>query len=123
MKPTLRGWAGLNETSPNPSSRETRMRTLNAANKAQVAADYNALPHDRITEHKGTAEVFTAKLAHLVAWYIALGGRITRQPVEEGVTFWALHTDTDHGNGAPVRVYALSLDSDQIDADIADAVA
>jgi hypothetical protein len=107
-------------------------RLLNAAGKAQVAADRNALMHDRITEHCGVAQVFTARLTDLESWYIALGGRITRQfvtkaggvtPEPTGLVLWTLHTDTDHGNGAPVAVHALALDTDQIDADLADAVA
>jgi hypothetical protein len=108
------------------------IQTLTAAAKAQVAADLNALMYDRITEHRGTAQVFTARLTDLEAWYIALGGRITRQfvtkaggvtPEPTGLVLWTLTTDTDHGHGAPVQVHALALDTDQIDADLAHVVA
>ncbi|MBP5918715.1 hypothetical protein F3K34_43815 [Streptomyces sp. LBUM 1486] len=100
-------------------------RRLNAAVKTEVTADYNGLPHDRISEQDGTAHVFTAGLPELEAWYIALGGRLTRQPAPtgSGVTLWTLHTTTSPRDGTPVRVHALALDTDQIDADIAHAVA
>jgi hypothetical protein len=99
------------------------IRPLNAAVQAETVADWNGLPHGRITEHHGAAHVFTASLTELEAWYIALGGRITRQPAGPGVVLWTLTTDTDHGHGALVGVHALALDTDQIDADCADAVA
>lgn len=97
-------------------------RRLGPAVKAEVTADYNALKYTRITEHQGTALVFTTGLHDLEAWFLALGGRITHQPAGPGITLWALHTNTDHGNGAPVTVHALALDTDQIDPGIADAV-
>lgn len=97
-------------------------RPLNAAVKAEVAADLNGLPHGRITDRDGEAQVFTAGLADLELWWLALGGHITRQPAGDGVALWTLTADTDHGHGAPVRVHALALDTDQIDADIAHAV-
>ncbi|MFJ8727718.1 hypothetical protein [Streptomyces sp. NPDC093269] len=101
------------------------IRPLNAAVKAEVTADYNGLPHARITDTDGEAHVFTAGLPELELWFMALGGRITRQPApkDSGVVLWTLHTDTDHGHGAPVHVHALAMDTDQPDADIADAVA
>jgi hypothetical protein len=101
----------------------TGIRPLNAATKAETTADWNGLPHGRNTDHDGTAHVFTADLTDLEAWYLALGGRITRKPAGDGVALWVLHTTTDHGHGIPVRVHALALDTDQIDADCADAVA
>ena len=97
-------------------------RSLGPAIKAQVAAEINGLPHGRITEHHNTAQVFTAGLTDLEAWWLALGGRITHQPAGDGVVLWTLTTDTDHGHGAPVAVHALALATDQIDADIAHAV-
>ena len=97
-------------------------RILNAAVKAEVAADYNGLPHGRITDRDGEAQVFTTGLADLELWWLALGGHITRQPAGRNAALWTLHTDTDHGNGAPVAVYALALDTDQIDPAIAHAV-
>lgn len=97
-------------------------RPLNAAVKAEVTADLNGLPHGRITQHDDQAHVFTIGLAELELWFIALGGHITRQPAGEGVVLWTLTTDTDHGHGAPVRVYAPALDTDQIDPSIADAI-
>ncbi|MFE9812361.1 hypothetical protein [Streptomyces sp. NPDC005548] len=97
-------------------------RRLGPAVKAEVTADYNALMHTRIAEHQGTALVFTTSLHDLESWFLTLGGRITHQTAGPGITLWSLHTDTDHGEGAPVTVHALALDTDQIDGDIADAV-
>jgi len=98
------------------------IRPLNAAVKAEVTADYNGLPHGRISEQQGVAHVFTAGLPDLEAWFLALGGRITHQPAGNAVTLWTLHTDTDHGNGVPVHVHALAMGTDQIDADCTDAI-
>jgi hypothetical protein len=100
-------------------------RPLGPAIKAQVAAEINGLPHGRITEQGPEARVFTADLDELTQWWFALGGRITSEPApkDSGVRLWTLHTNTDHGNGIPVRVHALALDTDQLDADCADAVA
>lgn len=107
------------------------IRPLNPAVKAEVVADLHGLTRDRITEHNGTAEVFTARLTDLEAWYSALGGTITRHYVDQRacisnertrIVLWTLHTDTGHGRGVPVRVHALALDTDQIDADCANAV-
>jgi hypothetical protein len=101
-------------------------RRLGPAVKAEVTADYQGLPHARITEQGDEARVFTSGLDDLTAWYLALGGRITRQAAPEGsgVALWTLHTRTDHHDGGiPVRVHALALDTDPIDADLADAVA
>jgi hypothetical protein len=99
------------------------IRPLGSAVKAEVAADYNALFYYRIAEHNGAAHVFTTGLADLEAWFMALGGRITHQPVGDGTTHWTLTTRTERTSGAPVIVHALALDTDQIDADCADAVA
>lgn len=98
-------------------------RRLDAAVKAEVAADLNGLPHGRITDRDGEAQVFTTGLADLELWFLALGGQITRQPAGRKAALWTLHTNTDHGNGVPVAVYALALDTDQIDASLTDAVA
>ncbi|MFD7995569.1 hypothetical protein [Streptomyces mexicanus] len=98
------------------------MRTIRPAIQAETVADWNGLPHGRITERQGTAHVFTAGLGELETWYLALGGRITHQPAGQGVTLWTLTTNTDHGNGVPVLVHALALETDQIDADCADAI-
>lgn len=99
-------------------------RPLNAAVKAEVAAEYNGLPHARITERDGTADVFTTSLTDLELWFMALGGHFDRQPAPagSGVVMWTLTTDTDRGHGAPVRVHALALDTDQLDADCAEAI-
>jgi hypothetical protein len=94
----------------------------NPAVQAEVAAEYNGLPHGRITNHNDIAQVFTTSLADLELWFLALGGHITSQPAGARVVLWTLHTDTDHGHGAPVQVHALALDTDQIDAACADAV-
>lgn len=101
------------------------IRPLGPAVKAEVTADMNGLPHGRITEQGTDAHVFTAGLTELTDWFLALGGRITCQPAPQnsGVCLWTLHTDTDHGNGTPIHVHALALDTDQIDPDCADAVA
>ncbi|WP_328545415.1 hypothetical protein [Streptomyces europaeiscabiei] len=99
------------------------IRRLDAAVKAEVTADYNGLPHGRISDHDGAAHVFTTGLPELTAWYLALGGRITRQPAGPGVVLWTLDTRTSRTDGASVRVHALALDTDQLDADLADAVA
>jgi hypothetical protein len=101
-------------------------RRLGPAVKAEVTADLNGLPHTRITEHGDEARVFTSGLDDLTAWYLALGGRITCQPASDdsGTCIWTLHTVTDHHDGGvPVRVHALALDTDPIDADVTDAVA
>lgn len=99
-------------------------RPLGPAVKAEVAAEYNGLPHARITEVQNTAYVFTAGLTDLAAWWLALGGRIASRPApaSSGVVLWTLDTDTDHGRGAPIRVHALALDTDQIDPDCANAL-
>jgi hypothetical protein len=97
-------------------------RPLNAAVKAEVTAELNGLPRGRITEHHGAAYVFTDRLADIEAWYLALGGRITHKPVGDGTTIWSLDTLTERTHGAPVRVRCMALDTDQIDADCADAV-
>ena len=100
----------------------TPIRPLNAAVKAEVAADYKALMHTRIAQHNGQAYVFTTNLPELEAWWLALGGRITHQTAGDGIVLWTLTTDTDHGHGAPVRVHALALDTDHIDAALTDAI-
>lgn len=97
-------------------------RPLNAAVKAEVAANYNALMYTRIEQHQGEAHVFTTGLADLEAWWLALGGHITCQPAGDHVVRWSITTDTDHGHGAPLRIHALALDTDQIDAALAHAV-
>src|SRR5689334_9445774 len=101
------------------------IRPLGPAIKAEVAADLPGLPRARVTAHGTEARVFTSALDDLVAWFMALGRRITLAPApqDSGVCLWTRHTDTDHGHGVPVRVHALALDTDLIDADIADAVA
>lgn len=100
-----------------------QIRPLGPAVKAEVTAEYNGLPHGRITEHNGAAHIFVVGLPELELWFINLGGsRITRKPAGDGVVLWTLHTTTNRTNGTPVRVHALALDTDQIDADCADAV-
>lgn len=99
------------------------IRPLGPAVKAEVTADYNALFYYRIAEHDGVAHVFTTGLTDLEAWYIALGGRIERQTTGTGITHWTLTTLTDRNSGAPVIVHAPALVTDQIDANLADAVA
>lgn len=100
-------------------------RRLGPAVKAEVTAEYQGLPHTRITEQGNEARVFTNSLDDLTAWYLALGGRITCQtaPDGTGICIWTLHTVTDHHDGTPIRVHAIALDTDPIDADLADAVA
>ncbi|MEU5322922.1 hypothetical protein AB0G67_40160 [Streptomyces sp. NPDC021056] len=98
------------------------IRRNTPAVQAEVAADYNGLPHARITDHNDEAHVFTTGLPELELWWLALGGHITREPAGRGVVLWTLLTDTDHGHGAPVRVLAPALDTDQIDPAIAHAV-
>ena len=98
-------------------------RNLNTpAVQAEVTAEYNGLPHGRITDHNGEAHVFTAGLADLELWFMALGGTIDRQPAGDRVVLWTLHTLTERTHGAPIRVLALALNTDQIDADCADAI-
>jgi hypothetical protein len=103
------------------------MHTLTPAIQAETAADLNNLPHARITTQGSEARVFTASLNDLTAWWYALGGRITSQaaPAGSGVAMWTLHTHTDPADAAStvVRVHALALDIDQIDADCAPAIA
>ncbi|MDX2986441.1 hypothetical protein [Streptomyces caniscabiei] len=98
-------------------------RRLTAAVKAEVTADYNGLPHGRITEQDGDAHVFIVGLTELEAWLLALHGRITRQPAGPGVTLWTLHTTTDTHDGTPVHVHTLALDTEEADATITAAVA
>lgn len=97
-------------------------RRLDSAVKAEVTADLHGLPHGRITDRDGEAQVFTTGLADLELWFLALGGHITRQPAGSNAALWTLHTHTDHHNGTPVAVYALALDTDEIDPGLADAV-
>ncbi|MFE1949967.1 hypothetical protein ACFW9D_05795 [Streptomyces sp. NPDC059524] len=82
---------------------------LTAAERAEAAADRNALMFTRITETAGQAHVFTTSLAELTAWRTALGGHTTRLPAGPGVCMWTLHTDTNHGNGTPIFVHAPAL--------------
>lgn len=101
-------------------------RSLTLADKAEVAADLNGLPHGRITGHDGTAHVFTADLAELeqwARWFMPIGCQVTQQPAGTGVVLWTLHAALGAVYPMPIRVHALALDTDQIDADIAPAVA
>ena len=97
-------------------------RPLGPAVKAETFAAWNGLPHGRITEHDGVAQVVTTSLKDLEDWYIALGGRITPQEATPGNTLWVLHTDTDHGNGAPVVVHAIAPITDQLDETLTHAI-
>ena len=97
-------------------------RRMGPAIQAEVTATYNGLPHGRITEHHGAAHVFTAGLPDLELWFMALGGRITYQPAGTGVVLYTLHALAERTHGTPVEVHALALDTDQIDADCANAV-
>lgn len=97
-------------------------RPLNAAVKAEVAADHNGLAYTRIAQHNGAAHVFTANLPDLEAWWFALGGYITPEPAGAHAVMWTLTTDTDRGHGAPVTVLAPGLHTDEIDPAIAHAV-
>nr|WSZ21211.1 hypothetical protein OH837_49075 [Streptomyces canus] len=99
-------------------------RPLNAAVKAEVAAELNGLPHGRITAIGNTAHVSTNGLPELESWFLALGGHIRCDPAPtgEGVVIWTLTTNTDHGHGAPVLVQTFAKDTDQLDPDCADAV-
>lgn len=97
-------------------------RRMNAAVKAEVTADLNGLPSGRITEHDSAAHVFTSGLDDLTAWFMFLGGHITRQAAGPGVVLWTLHTQIGDVYATPVLVHALALDIDQLDADCADAI-
>lgn len=99
------------------------IRPLRPADKVEIAADLNGLPHARITDQDGAAHVFTAGLVDLeqwARWFMPLGGRITQQPAGPGVFLWTLHATL--GDVYAVRVHALALGTDQIDADLAGAV-
>ncbi|QBJ94487.1 hypothetical protein D0Z67_29405 (plasmid) [Streptomyces seoulensis] len=93
----------------------TRLRPLTPAQQAEVFAEWNDLPHARITSHHDAAHIFTASLTELEAWYLAAGGTITHQPAGDGVTKWTLTTTVNHGTGTPLYVHALALDTDLID--------
>ena len=100
-------------------------RNLNTpAVQAEVTAEYNGLPHGRITDHNGEAHVFTTGLDELELWFLALGGHFTPHPAPDGsgVVMWTLTTDTDHGHGAPIRVWAMALETDQLDPNCAAAI-
>lgn len=99
-------------------------RPLGPAIKAQVTADYNGLPNQRITEQDDRAHVFTADLNELAAWHMALGGHIDRQPAPagSGVVLYTLHTTTDPRDGIPVDVHTLALDTEDLDDDLARAL-
>lgn len=100
-------------------------RQLNTpAVQAEVAADYNGLPHARIIDHQDHADVFTSGLRELELWFLALGGHFTVQPApaDSGVVLWTLLTDTDHGHGTPIRAYAMARDTDQLDPDCTAAI-
>ena len=90
-------------------------RPLNAAVKAEVAADLNGLPHARIAEHDGAAHVFTTGLDDLTAWFMFLGGHITRRTAGPGVVLWTLTTRIGDVYATPVHIHAPALDADQID--------
>ncbi|CAL9668482.1 hypothetical protein SUDANB145_07287 (plasmid) [Streptomyces sp. enrichment culture] len=100
--------------------------SLSPAARAETAADLNALPHARITSQGSEARVFTAGLDDLTAWWLALGGQLTVTPAPHGsgVVLWTLHTRTDPTNtdSTIVRVHALALDTDPLDADCAPAL-
>lgn len=93
----------------------THTRRLTPAQQTEVFAEWNNLPHARITTHDGAAHVFTASLTELEAWYLAAGGTITQQPVGQGVTKWTLTSTINHRPGRPLLVHALALDTDLID--------
>lgn len=98
---------------------------LTIADKAELAADLNDLPYDRITGHDSTAHVFTAGLGELeqwARWFLPLGCCITQQPAGTGVVLWTLRTQLGGTNPIPVQVSALALDTEQIDEDLAAAV-
>lgn len=97
-------------------------RHLGPAVKTEVTADYQGLPHARITEHGDEARVFTAGLDDLTDWHLALGGHLTFEgaPTGSGVRLWTLHTTIP--DGITVRVQCLALDSDPLDPGLADAV-
>jgi hypothetical protein len=97
-------------------------RPLGPAVKAEVTAEYNGLPHGRITQHYDTAHVFTLGLPELELWFMALGGRITPQPDGQGVVHYTLRTFTERTHGTPIAVHASALVTDQIDPGCADAV-
>lgn len=100
-------------------------RPLTIADKAELAADLNNLPHARITGHDGTAQVFTAGLGELeqwARWFMPLGCRITQQPAGTGVVLWTLRTQLGETHPVPIQVSALALDTEQIDDDLATAV-
>ena len=100
-------------------------RRLSPADRAEVAADLNGLPHGRITGHDGTAHVFTADLDELqqwAHWFLPIGCRITQQPAGTGVILWTLHTHLGEVYPVPIRVHALALDTEQIDDDLTSAI-
>ena len=97
-------------------------RPLGPAVKAEVTAELNGLPHGRIDEQDGVAHVFTASLDDLTRWFMALGGRITPQPADQGVIHYTLHALTERTHGARIAVHASALVTDQLDPDLADAV-
>jgi len=99
-------------------------RRLDAAVRAEVAADLHGIPHARISERNGHAEVFVNGLREVERWFLALGGYFTCDPAPagSGVVMWTLTTNTDHGHGDPVYVYTLAPDTDEIDPDCAHAV-
>lgn len=99
---------------------------LTLAEKAEVAATLNGLPHARITDHDGAAHVFTASLTELeqwARWLKPLGACITRQDAGPGVALWTVTATLGDIRPLPVRVHALALDTDLIDADLTPAVA
>lgn len=99
---------------------------LTIADQAELAADLNDLPHERITGHDGTAQVFTAGLGELeqwARWFLTLGCRITQQPAGTGVVLWTLRAQLGETNPVPIQVSALALDTEQIDGDLAHVVA
>ncbi|HEY3479738.1 MAG TPA: hypothetical protein VGL02_12650 [Streptomyces sp.] len=90
-------------------------RQLNTpAVQAEVAADYNGLPHARITDHAGEAHIITATLQDLEQWLLTLGGTLHRQTADDHAAVWTLHT-TIPDHGPQVVVHALTLDTDPID--------
>lgn len=102
------------------------IRRTDPAIAAQVTADLHGLPTSRLTTRGDAAHIFTADLAHLLAWRTALGGDVTRQRAGGDVTLWTLHTHTEPRSDdtrTPVLVHALALTHEPTDPALSDAVA
>lgn len=92
----------------------------------EALLDYTPLPAPKMTPRPDGVFVSVADLDDLGEWLQALGGRIRRGPVFEGVAVWTLHTETApraDGSSVAVRVSVPVLVDESVMPYIRSAVA